>query len=101
MRNPGAYRPSGSIGDLTRAPSMCKAAGKLWGHYNENETSQAFLMELEADIGIPISELVQSVKGPALIAGLGSTSFAGIAGHAPPSGIDWPRMPATEHAAPA
>jgi len=45
------------------ATAMCKAAGKLWGHYHENETSKAFLMELEADIGIPISELVQSVKG--------------------------------------
>jgi hypothetical protein len=45
------------------ATAMCKAAGKLWGHYNENENTKAFLMELEADIGIPISELVQSVKG--------------------------------------
>jgi hypothetical protein len=45
------------------ATAMCKAAGKLWGNYHQNEGSQAFLMELEADIGIPISELVQSVRG--------------------------------------
>lgn len=45
------------------ATSMCRAAGKLWGHYWENETSKAFAHELEADIGIPISELIQSVKG--------------------------------------
>lgn len=45
------------------ATAMCKAAGKLWGHYRENATTKKFLAALEADIGIPISTLVQSVKG--------------------------------------
>lgn len=45
------------------ATAMCKAAGKLWGHYAANSNSQAFIEELSADIGIPISELIQSVKG--------------------------------------
>lgn len=45
------------------ATAMCKAAGKQWGHYWEKESAQAFIDELSADIGQPISILVQSVKG--------------------------------------
>lgn len=45
------------------ATAMCRIAGKMWGHYRENGNTQAFLLALEADIGIPISELVKSVKG--------------------------------------
>ena len=45
------------------ATAMCKAAGKLWGHYNESASAKAFLAALEADIGIPISDLVKSIKG--------------------------------------
>jgi hypothetical protein len=33
------------------------------GHYLENKATQAFLAELSADIGIPISDLVQIIKG--------------------------------------
>lgn len=45
------------------ATAMCSAAGKLFGHYNEVKTNQAFFVELSADIGITISELIQVVKG--------------------------------------
>lgn len=45
------------------ATEVCKAAGKQLGHYLENTTTREFLKELAADIGIPISELIQSVKG--------------------------------------
>jgi hypothetical protein len=45
------------------ATSLCKASGKLFGHYNESKTAQEFLAALSSDIGIPISGLVQSVKG--------------------------------------
>lgn len=45
------------------ATAMCRVAGKMWGHYRENANTKAFLAALEADIGIPISELAQSVKG--------------------------------------
>lgn len=45
------------------ATAMCKAAGKLFGHYRENGGTIAFLDELAADIGIPISSLVQAIKG--------------------------------------
>jgi hypothetical protein len=45
------------------ATAMCKAAGKLWGHYRENATTKAFLNALSVDIGIPITDLAQSIKG--------------------------------------
>jgi hypothetical protein len=52
-----------SIDGYVNATAMCRAAGKLFGHYAENRTTRAFLEELESVIGIPISELVQSVRG--------------------------------------
>lgn len=45
------------------ATAMCKAAGKRWNNYTQNDTTQEFLAELEADAGIPASELIQSVRG--------------------------------------
>lgn len=50
------------------ATALCAAAGRLFGHYNDNDGTKAFIAELSADIGKPISELVQIVKGgnPAL-----------------------------------
>ena len=45
---------------------MCQAAGKLFGHYNAAGPTKAFLTELSAYIGIPISELVQSLKAETL-----------------------------------
>lgn len=45
------------------ATALCKNAGKQFGHYNTNQTTQAFLKALEAEIGITISELIQVQKG--------------------------------------
>jgi hypothetical protein len=45
------------------ATQMCKAAAKEFGHYNSNASTRAFLAALSSEIGIPISELVQSVSG--------------------------------------
>ena len=45
------------------ATAMCKACGKLFGHYNSAKATQEFLSEFSSDIGIPISELVQIIKG--------------------------------------
>lgn len=45
------------------ATAMCKAAGKQMGHYGQLSSTKAFLKELSSDIGIPISELVQIIKG--------------------------------------
>jgi len=52
------------IGDgYINATAMCKAAGKKFAHYAELKTTVAFLSELSSDIGIPISKLVQSIRG--------------------------------------
>lgn len=50
------------------ATAMCKASGKDWFDYSRIGSTKDFLAELEAETGIPGSQLVQSVKGgnPAL-----------------------------------
>ena len=45
------------------ATAMCKAAGKLYADYGRLKTTEAFLDELSTDMGIPISVIIQSVKG--------------------------------------
>ena len=45
------------------ATELCQRAGKLFGHYRENAQTEAFLQALSTDIGIPISVLVQTIKG--------------------------------------
>lgn len=45
------------------ATALCKAAGKLFGDYRRLGTTDDFIIELSADMGIPISELIQSLKG--------------------------------------
>jgi hypothetical protein len=45
------------------ATAMCKAAGKPWADYNRLGTTGLYLDALSADMGIPISGLVQSIKG--------------------------------------
>ena len=50
------------------ATALCKAAGKLFGHYHANQSTADFVIELSSAIGIPITELIQVVSGgnPAL-----------------------------------
>lgn len=50
------------------ATTMCKVAGKEFKHYNENKTTKAFIAALSAEVGIPTSELIQTLTGgtPAL-----------------------------------
>lgn len=45
------------------ATAMCKAAGKLFGHYFEVKATQEFLRELSADTHLPVLDLVQAIKG--------------------------------------
>ncbi|MGD0075749.1 MAG: KilA-N domain-containing protein [Candidatus Binataceae bacterium] len=47
------------------ATAMCQAAGRQFNHYGSNATTKAFLAELSAETGIPVSEIVQSIKGGA------------------------------------
>jgi len=47
------------------ATAMCAAAGKLWGHYQANAQTKAFLEALAGSIGIPIDLIVQPIlTGP-------------------------------------
>ncbi len=45
------------------ATRLCQEAGKLFADYHRNSQTKAYLDELSADMGIPISELVQIIKG--------------------------------------
>ena len=45
------------------ATAMCKAAGREFKHYRENRGTKDFLEALSAEVGIPTSELVQSISG--------------------------------------
>jgi len=45
------------------ATAICKATNKMWGHYWSTEPTKAFIKELSTDIDMPISEMVQSIKG--------------------------------------
>lgn len=50
------------------ATAMCQAAGKNWADYNRLTSTKEFFSELSSEVGIPITELIQSVTGgnPAL-----------------------------------
>ena len=45
------------------ATALCQNAGKQIGHYNANQQTKDFLIELEAESGIAITELVQIQRG--------------------------------------
>jgi KilA-N domain len=45
------------------ATAMCKAANRPWSRYWDVKASKDFADALSADVGIPISELIQSVSG--------------------------------------
>jgi len=45
------------------ATAMCKAANRPWSRYWEARASKEFAQELSSDLGIPITELIQSLTG--------------------------------------
>ncbi|WP_238914231.1 KilA-N domain-containing protein [Achromobacter insolitus] len=45
------------------ATALCQAGGKAWADYRRLGATNEFLTELEADMGIPMSALVQSIRG--------------------------------------
>ena len=63
------HRANGSVitqnptNGYINATTLCKKAGKMFGHYFANASTKEFLEELSTDIGIPITALVQIVKG--------------------------------------
>jgi len=45
------------------ATALCQSAGKQFAHYHSNASTKSFLEVLEADIGIPRTELIQTLRG--------------------------------------
>ncbi|MCW2309739.1 KilA-N domain-containing protein [Rhodobium gokarnense] len=45
------------------ATAMCKAAGKKFNDYARLDATSGFMSALSAEAGIPVSKLIQSVKG--------------------------------------
>ena len=45
------------------ATSMCKAGGKLIGHWKDTDQTREFLDALSADVGIPVLKLIESKPG--------------------------------------
>lgn len=52
-----------SFDGYVNATALCKESGKLIADYLRNDTTKEFLKELEADTLIPITELIQMVRG--------------------------------------
>jgi hypothetical protein len=52
-----------TLDGYVNATAMCKAAGKIWNNYWQNASTKAFANALCGDTGIPVSELIQSVRG--------------------------------------
>ena len=48
---------------MVNATVLCKAGGKLFGHYKSNKQTEAYLKALESNIGIPILELFSTLVG--------------------------------------
>ena len=59
----GMVIPQRPTDGYINATLLCQEAGKQFGHYYSNAQTKAFLNVLSADIGIPISGLVQVIKG--------------------------------------
>lgn len=45
------------------ATALCQAADREWAHYYSTKQTKEFLAELSNDLGIPMSEVTQSVRG--------------------------------------
>lgn len=59
----GSLIPQRMQDGYVNATAMCQSVNKLFGHYRALRSTQDFLDALSADIGIPISDLVISIKG--------------------------------------
>ena len=59
----GAIIPQRPRDGYINATRLCSQAGKFFADYYRLGQTEAFLDELSADMGIPISDLVYIVKG--------------------------------------
>jgi hypothetical protein len=48
---------------MVNATQMCKAAGKRWNDYRENNKSNDYIFALESKTGIPVLDLIKSNRG--------------------------------------
>ena len=62
IRRPIRNEPN-SLDGYVDATMMCKAAGKLWGHYWSNASTKAHVNVFASKIGIPIKDMVVSKRG--------------------------------------
>ncbi len=60
--NGQSIRQRSSDGYLS-ATDICKAGGKLFGHYNENAKTREYITALTIEVNIPIVNLIESRKG--------------------------------------
>jgi hypothetical protein len=59
----GVLVPQRAKDGYVNATAMCKAAGKNWSDYNRIGPTRAFFAELSSELGLPMTELIQSVSG--------------------------------------
>lgn len=59
----GTLVPQRAKDGYVNATAMCKAVGKNWADYNRIGPTKAFYAELSSEMGLPITELIQSVSG--------------------------------------
>ena len=80
-----------AVDGYINATAMCQAAGKAFADYARLVNTKAFAQALQADMGIPIAELIQVVRGgysdeqgtwvhPQVAIPSGPVAFAGIRG---------------------
>jgi len=51
------------VDGYVNATAMCRAGGKRWTLYQVNDRTRAYIHALAADVGIPTSALVVSIRG--------------------------------------
>ena len=48
---------------FVNATELCKRAGKRWANFYQNKESKELIRDLSLETGIPVSKLIQTVKG--------------------------------------
>ena len=60
---PGQIIHQRAVDGYVNATAMCQASGKLFADYSRLLATKPFLKELNSVMGIPITELIQQVRG--------------------------------------
>lgn len=70
-----------AVDGYVNATAMCSAVGKLFADYRRLKATEEFLQELASDMGIPISQLVLSLKGNSSVYQQGTWIHPDVAVH--------------------